>query len=108
MRPGLRHVLGFTDIDRQTELSDDDGSLTGLIGPLNKQSNSNFPSISVNKDAFFNVPVETAECESDTATLMPQGTSCPYNQAGYPQLCATANTSPYDYVTTVLFPGCGP
>ncbi|MFZ0313304.1 MAG: G8 domain-containing protein [Candidatus Korobacteraceae bacterium] len=98
---------GFTDIDRQTELSDDDGSLTGLIGPLNKQSNSNFPSISVNKDAFFNVPVETAECESDTATLMPQGTSCPYNQAGYPQLCATANTSPYDYVTTVLFPGCG-
>ena len=38
--------------------------------------------------------------------LMPQGTSCPYNSAGYPGLCATANTSPYDYVTTVLFPQC--
>ena len=24
---------GFTDIDRQTELNDDDGTLTGLIGP---------------------------------------------------------------------------
>lgn len=98
---------GFTDIDRQTELSDDDGSLTGLLGPQNSQTQTLDPSISVNKDQFFNVPLETAECASDISTLMPQGTSCPYNQAGYPELCATANTSPYEYVTSVVFPQCG-
>ena len=40
--------------------------------------------ISVNEDTFFNAPVETIECESDE----------------------TAKTSPYDYVTTVVYPGC--
>ena len=64
---------GFTGIDRQTELSDDDGSLTGLV-----------KTISVNEDSFFNAPVETVECQSD----------------------ATAKTSPYDYVTTVVYPAC--
>ena len=38
---------------------------------------------------------------------MPQGTSCPYAKQGYPDLCATANTSPYEYVTSVVFPQCG-
>ena len=33
--------IGYTDVDRQTELNDDDGSLTGLID-----------TISVNKDPF--------------------------------------------------------
>ena len=55
----------FTDIDRQTELSDDDGSLTGLLGPQNPQTKLYAPAISINKDNFFNVPVETAECASD-------------------------------------------
>jgi G8 domain len=64
---------GFTDIDRQTELNDDDGSLTGLVN-----------TISVNQDPFFNAPVEASECASDV----------------------TAKTSPYDYVTTVVYPGC--
>ncbi len=64
----------FTDIDRQTELNDDDGSLTGYVN-----------TISVNLDSFFNAPVETEECASDI----------------------TANTSPYDYVTSVVYPGCG-
>ncbi len=96
----------FTDIDRQTELSDDDGSLTGLLGPRNLNSGYS-PSISVNKDTFFNVPVETAQCASDIPDLMPQGSSCPYAKDGYPDLCATANTSPYEYVTTVVFPDCG-
>jgi hypothetical protein len=63
----------FSGIDRQTELNDDDGSLTGLIN-----------TISVNEDTFFNAPVEAIECESD----------------------ATARTSPYDYVTTVVYPDC--
>jgi len=64
---------GFTDIDRQTVLNDDDGSLTGLA-----------QTISVNEDSFFSAPVQTIECESDM----------------------TARTSPYDYVTTVVYPGC--
>jgi len=63
----------FTDIDRQTVLNDDDGSLTGLA-----------QTISVNEDSFFSAPVETLECASDM----------------------TARTSPYDYVTTVVYPGC--
>ena len=63
----------FTDIDRQTELNDDDGSLTGYVN-----------TISVNEDHFFNAPIETFECDSDL----------------------TAKTSPYDYVTTVVYPGC--
>lgn len=63
----------FTDIDRQTELSDDDGSLTGYQ-----------KTVSVNLDPFFNAPVEAIECASDS----------------------TAKTSPYDYVTTVMYPAC--
>ena len=64
---------GFSDIDRQTELNDDDGSLTGLIN-----------TISVNEDPFFSAPIEALECESD----------------------GTARTSPYDYVSTVVYPQC--
>lgn len=64
---------GFTDIDRQTELNDDDGSLTGFVN-----------TISVNEDPFFDAPVQTVECDSDR----------------------TAVTSPYDYVTSVVYPAC--
>jgi hypothetical protein len=70
----------FTDIDRQTELNDDDGTLTGLVG-----------TISVNEDQFFSAPTEDIECRSDIAA----------NTAG------TAKTSPYDYVTAVVYPDCG-
>src|SRR5260370_8675622 len=79
-------LIDFTDVDRQTELNDDDGSLTGLA-----------QTISVNLDQFFSAPVETVECESgpfidDTLKpLLPPG---------------TAKTSPYDYVTTAIFPKC--
>ncbi len=41
--------------------------------------------VSVNEDPFFNAPLEVLECESD----------------------ATAKTSPYEHVTTVVYPGCG-
>jgi G8 domain-containing protein len=70
---------GFTDIDRQTELSDDDGSLTGYVN-----------TISVNLDPFFNAPVEATECASDAPTVT----------------TGTAKTSPYDYVTSVVYPAC--
>jgi len=64
---------GWTAIDRQTILNDDDGSLTGVER-----------TISVNEDHFFTAPIEQFECRSD----------------------ATAKTSPYEYVTTVMYPGC--
>jgi hypothetical protein len=63
----------FSSVDRQTELSDDDGSLTGLKKP-----------VSVNEDSYFNAAVEAIECRSDI----------------------TAKTSPYDYITTVVYPDC--
>jgi hypothetical protein len=64
---------GWTAIDRQTVLNDDDGTLTGLKNTL-----------SVNDDPFFRGPRQTTECASDE----------------------TVNTSPYDYVTTVIYPEC--
>src|ERR1700683_2525347 len=89
---------GFTDIDRQTELSDDDGSLTGLLGAPVPQSSLYRPAISVNKDEFFTAPVQTVECASDIKDNMPQ----PWGTCNQPErLCGTANTSPFDYVTTV-------
>ncbi|MEQ9618320.1 MAG: pentapeptide repeat-containing protein [Deltaproteobacteria bacterium] len=65
---------GWTAIDRQTILNDDDGSLTGVK-----------KTISVNEDPFFGAPIEQFQCRSD----------------------ATAKTSPYEYVSTVIYPGCG-
>ncbi|HUB65808.1 MAG TPA: hypothetical protein VL996_15395, partial [Methylocella sp.] len=68
---------GFSAIDRQTELTDDDGSLTGYAN-----------TISVNEDPFFAAPIDGLECQTDGAT--PEG--------------GTARTSPYAYVTTVVYP----
>jgi hypothetical protein len=70
---------GFSAIDRQTELTDDDGSLTGYAN-----------TISVNEDPFFRAPIDGIECQSDDSTT----------ETG------TARTSPYDYVTTVVYPDC--
>lgn len=77
--PGL--FANFTDVDRQTVLNDDDGSLTGLVN-----------TISVNQDPFFKAPVETPQCASDVPENMPPG---------------TATTSPYEYVTTAMMARCG-
>ncbi|MGH7815740.1 MAG: hypothetical protein ACREQI_17265 [Candidatus Binataceae bacterium] len=114
---------GFTDIDRQTELNDDDGSLTGLAD-----------TISVNQDPFFNAPLDTVECASNVAvgvyptpyptptflplptptatptggptpTVTPIPTPGPTPILNFSPL-ATARTSPYDYVTTVVYPKC--
>jgi hypothetical protein len=61
----LNFFTGFTGIDRQTELSDDDGSLTGLNNSLPQPIPPNPPNplnqtISVNEDDFFTSPVEIA------------------------------------------------
>ena len=64
---------GFTSIDRQTVLNDDDGTLTGYR-----------KTTVINLDDFFAAPVDAIECKSDN----------------------TSRTSPYEYVTTVVYPGC--
>jgi hypothetical protein len=71
----------YTDVDRQTELNDDDGSLSGLAtaDPAYPGLDS---TISVNKDKFYLAPSITMECGSD-------------------QTCFQA---PYDYVTAVVYP----
>ncbi len=71
---------GFTSVDKQTELNDDDGSLTGLV-----------KTISVNSNTFFQAPTEDFECKSDIPGLNAENR-------------ATAKTSPYDYVTSVVYP----
>jgi hypothetical protein len=85
----------FTDVDRQTELTDDDGSLTGFVQTT--PVNGLVQTISVNLDQFFSAPVESVEClsgqfiDSTTTPVLPPG---------------TAKTSPYDYVTTAMYPKC--
>ncbi len=92
---GLLLFNNFTDIDRQTVLNDDDGSLTGLLAdPGNGMLRE---TISVNKDPFFNAPVTTPECASDIHDGGPPDIGPPN----------TADTSPYEYVTTATIANCG-
>jgi len=92
---GLLLFNNFTDIDRQTVLNDDDASLTGLASdPGNGMLRE---TISVNKDPFFNAPVTTPECASDLHDGNPPDTGPPN----------TADTSPYEYVTTATIAKCG-
>jgi hypothetical protein len=101
---------GFTGIDRQTELNDDDGSLTGLSNSLLASIRPNPPNplkqtISVNDDDFFTAPVETPECESNLGVSPPTAVP-PANTCSAPAVSApavTAKTSPYDYVATVVW-----
>jgi hypothetical protein len=85
------YFTGYTDIDRQTELNDDDGTLTGLAN-----------TISVNEDSFFNAPVATPECDSNIDVSPKFACSEVSTTAPAP----TARTSPYDYFSTVIYPGC--
>ncbi len=75
----------FTDIDRQTELNDDDGTLSGLAGAKDSGSGRTLDwTISVNRDRYFETPRETVECLSE-------------------QSCFQV---PYDYVSAVVYPEC--
>jgi cell migration-inducing and hyaluronan-binding protein len=98
--PGM--FQGFTDIDRETVLNDDDGSLTGLSSPISAAPSpvptpSINETISVNKETFFNAPTEAWECASDYPINAQGDAKC---------LPATAKTSPYEYVSTVVYPEC--
>ncbi len=85
---------GFTDVDRQTVLNDDDGSLTGLIANPDGAKGAERETISVNFDGYFDAPIEAVECGSDVANP----------PADFP--AGTAKTSPYEYLTTVVYPAC--
>lgn len=101
------YFQGFTDIDRETVLNDDDGTLTGLTSPVGPpvptatptpSMSTQYDTISVNKADFFKAPTEAWECASDYPT----------NASTYAPKClpATAKTSPYEYVSTVIYPEC--
>ncbi|MFA9407670.1 MAG: calcium-binding protein [Candidatus Dadabacteria bacterium] len=69
------------------------GSMFGEFSAIDRQTILNdddgtltglIETISVNEDEFFDAPVETVECAS----------------------LETAKTSPYEHVTTVVYPGC--
>lgn len=96
---------GFSGIDRQTELNDDDGSLTGLVNSVKADQPRLKQTISINEDSFFDAPVKTAECKSNVG--IDPNKACPVNgKLPQTETPATALTSPYDYVTTVIVPGC--
>ncbi|MDQ5985012.1 MAG: hypothetical protein CSYNP_00716 [Syntrophus sp. SKADARSKE-3] len=83
--PGIKSELfakDFTDVDRQTELNDDDGSISGLAGAKTLPYSDFEGTISVNKEKFYLAPNITLECSSD-------------------QTCFQA---PFDYVTAVVYP----
>jgi hypothetical protein len=98
----------FNDIDRQTVVNDDDGSLTGLVANPLEANERNEPNpdskeeelaeretVSLNfATPFFVNPIEAPECKSEIANP----------PSGFP--AATAKTIPYDYVSTVVYPGC--
>jgi hypothetical protein len=83
----------FNNIDRQTVLNDDDGTLTGLVG---KQGGEEYESISINEDSFFNAPLTTPECLSDI-NVKPKSP---------PDVVATARTSPYEWISTAIIADC--
>ncbi|HKD85027.1 MAG TPA: hypothetical protein VKB58_09790 [Terriglobales bacterium] len=83
----------FNNIDRQTVLNDDDGTLTGLLG---KQGGTTRPSISINEDDYFNAPETKPECLSDVGVL----------PSSPPSLKGTARTSPYEWLSTAMIADC--
>ena len=96
----------WTSIDRQTELNDDDGSLTGLSNSVDVNVNPSLlkdlkQTISINEDLFFGAPVEAAECGSSLGANSDAENACKVPNPKLPP--ATARTSPYDYVATVVY-----
>lgn len=84
--PGKLFSNDFTDVDRQTEINDDDGSLSGLKGATPAQLPADAVStISVNTDSFFYAPRQVLECLSEKTCMQ----------------------SPYDFISAVVYPECG-
>jgi hypothetical protein len=92
---------GFSSIDLQTELNDDDGTLTGLSNDAPPMGTG---TISVNQDQFFAAPVETAECLSNYAIRPPTGCSDNKTPISVYTETQTARTSPFDYVYVAIAP----
>jgi cell migration-inducing and hyaluronan-binding protein len=104
----------WTSIDRQTVLQDNDGSLTGLSNtepapPQGQPSNPLKQTFSINDDPFFEAPVEAPECASAIDSVLLNGSrdgnAEPANACNRPigeSPPATAKTSPYDYLSTVV------
>ena len=61
--PGM-FATSFTDIDRLTELTDNDGTLTGLTSYDKDAMTPAGPTISVTHDPFFVAPLVADECAS--------------------------------------------
>lgn len=97
--PTVDMFNGFTGIDRQTELNDDDGTLTGLSNDMQDQRVRQ--TISVNEDQFFTAPLETPQCLSNIGPNSTPGQAC--KQPLATEAPVTAKTSPYDYVATVVW-----
>ena len=95
----------WTDVDRQTELNDDDGSLTGLTSASTAFANAVNSTISLNEDAYFRAPVQTAQCKSNIG-VDPKDACAPQPSGDRRISVPTARTSPYDQITTVIYPGC--
>jgi hypothetical protein len=91
----------FSDIDRETELTDDDGSLTGLTATNISEPPTERPSISVTKATFNNAPVTTDECASGQLSFNKTPVEPTANGTGD----ATVNTSPYEYMSLAVFRG---
>ncbi|HEY3912313.1 MAG TPA: hypothetical protein VGM07_20865 [Stellaceae bacterium] len=99
-----QYFNSFTGIDRQTELNDDDGTLTGLSNDVQKTlipPNPLKQTISVNEDDYFTAPVETPECASNIGDNNNPANACKPPSKTAPTV--TAKTSPYDYVSTVIY-----
>ena len=75
----------YTDVDRQTELSDDDGTMTGFER-----------TISVNEDPYFGAPVQAPQCKSNL-NVDPQYACAPQPSGDLRKSVPTARTSPYDH-----------
>ena len=84
----------YTDVDRQTELSDDDGTLTGFAR-----------TISVNEDPYFGAPIQAPQCKSNL-NVDPKYACAPQPTGDRRISVPTARTSPYDHITTAIYPGC--
>ncbi|MGH7065728.1 MAG: hypothetical protein ACREET_16770, partial [Stellaceae bacterium] len=103
-----KYFNDFTSIDRQTELNDDDGTLTGLSNDIQKPLEPRNPlkqTISVNEDDYFTAPVETPECASNIGKNVVPANACASPKKAAPTV--TAKTSPYDYVSTIVYHAAG-